>query len=62
MPVERFYGDEAQTVSFTGMIDSGRGTATAGDGTTTRCSTAMRRRGGAPLTQLGFECGLRPPR
>ena len=60
VPVERFYVDEAQTVPFTGAIDPGQGAATADDGTVHDVLYGDAPEGGAPLTQLGFQRGLRP--
>ena len=60
VPVERFYVDEAQTVPFSGTIDPGRGAATANDGTVHAVLYGDAPEGGAPLTQLGFQRGLRP--
>ena len=60
VPVERFYVDEAQTVPFSGTIDPGRGAATAADGTVYAVLYGDAPEGGAPLTQLGFQRGLRP--
>ena len=60
VPVERFYVDEAQTVAFTGVIDTGAGTATADDGATHAVLYGDAPEGGAPLTQLGFQRGLSP--
>ena len=60
VPVERFYVDEAQTVPFSGAIDPSRGEATADDGTAYAALYGNAPEGGAPLTQLGFQRGLRP--
>ena len=60
VPVERFYVDEAQTVPFTGVIDTGAGAATADDGATHTVLYGDAPEGGAPLTQLGFQRGLSP--
>ena len=58
--VERFYVDEAQTVAFTGVIDTGAGAATADDGASHAVLYGDAPEGGAPLTQLGFQRGLSP--
>ena len=58
--VERFYVDEAQTVAFTGVIDTGAGAATADDGASHDVLYGDAPEGGAPLTQLGFQRGLSP--
>ena len=60
VPVERFFIDEAQTVPFTGTIDTGRGDATDDDGTVHAVLYGDAPEGGAPLTQLGFQRGLSP--
>ena len=60
VPVERFYVDEAQTVPFSGTIEPGLGAATADDGTVHAVLYGDAPEGGAPLTQLGFQRGLRP--
>ena len=60
VPVERFYVDEAQTMPFSGTIDPGRGGATGDDGTAHDVLYGDAPEGGAPLTQLGFQRGLRP--
>ena len=60
VPVERFYVDEAQTVPFSGAIDTGAGAATADDGTAYAVLYGDAPEGGAPLTQLGFQRGLSP--
>ena len=60
VPVERFYVDEAQTVPFSGTIDTGAGAATADDGTAYAVLYGDAPEGGAPLTQLGFQRGLSP--
>ncbi len=60
VPVERFYVDEAQTVAFTGVIDTDAGAATADDGAVHTVLYGDAPEGGAPLTQLGFQRGLGP--
>ena len=60
VPVERFYVNEAQTIPFTGTIDTGAGAATADDGTEYAVLYGDAPEGGAPLTQLGFRRGLSP--
>jgi AGCS family alanine or glycine:cation symporter len=58
VPVETLYTDAAQTVPFTGTIDSGRGTATGSDGRTYTSLYGLAAENGAPLTMLAFQQGL----
>jgi AGCS family alanine or glycine:cation symporter len=60
LPVERFYTDEAQTLTFTGILDPATGIATADDGTPFTVLYGDAPESGAPLTQLGFRRGLAP--
>ena len=55
--VERFFTDEAQTVPFAGVINSGVN-AVGDDGTTYSVLYADSPEGGAPLTMLAFRRGL----
>ena len=48
VPVERFYVDEAQTVTFTGVIDTGAGAAIASDGAAHAMLYGDAPEGGAP--------------
>jgi len=58
VPVETLYTDPAQTIPFTGSIDSGRGVATGDDGTTHTSLYGLAAENGAPLTMLAFQQGL----
>jgi len=60
VPVERFFIDPAQTVPFTGTLDTVAGIATGDDGAARALLYADAPEGGAPLTQLAFQRGLSP--
>lgn len=60
VPVDRFFVDPDQTITFTGTIDPVTGVATADDGQTYTSLFGNAPEGGAPLTMLGFRRGLAP--
>ncbi len=57
-PVERLFADAALTRPFTGVVDSGRRLALAGDGSETASLWGLAAESGGPLTMLAFERGL----
>ena len=60
VPVERLFVDEAQTQSFSGVIDPVAGMATGDDGRTYASLYGMAVESGAPLTMSAFRRGLSP--
>lgn len=58
VPVGEFFIDEAQTVPFTGIIDTQEGVAIASDTTEYTELYGMAVENGAPMTALAFEQGL----
>ncbi|GAB5521074.1 MAG: hypothetical protein RhofKO_33250 [Rhodothermales bacterium] len=58
--VDELFVDEAQTIPFSGTIDTDSRVATATDGTTYAVLYGQAYRHSAPLTTLGFERGLAP--
>jgi AGCS family alanine or glycine:cation symporter len=57
-PVERFFTDEAQSLPFTGVIDTTRHLAVAGGGSQSAVLYGDAVETGAPLTTLAFERGF----
>ena len=63
VPVERFYVDEAQTVPFSGTIDTGvTGAATADDGTGYAVLYGDAPEGGGTVDPARFSARAQPPR
>ena len=60
VPVVRLFVDEAQTQTFSGVIDPVTGTATGDDGQTHTSLYGMAVESGAPLTMAAFRRGLSP--